>query len=101
MKPREDSEIEWEKQEIQYSLINPKKYNNKVINIYHNPKMKNIDDISFDFEKNIILKRKGKIYVYTLNNFITLLIKNHLSDKSLYRKMIKQLNTSFLKFIFG
>lgn len=51
-------------------------------------------------EQIIIIKRKNKIYKFNVNDFVDLLIKNHLSDRLFWKRKINKLKIYFLTFIF-
>lgn len=60
-------------------------------------------DENITFNNNaqtIVIKRKNKIYKFNVNDFVDLLIKNHLSDRLFWKRKINKLKIYFLTFIF-
>ena len=60
------------------------------------------ENITFNNDKQkILIKRKNKTYEFNINDFVELLIKNHLTDRLFWKRKINKLKISFLVFVFG
>jgi hypothetical protein len=80
-----------------YLIIDKKKYKNKFTN-FHFGKEENI--VFDDRDNKVKIKRKGKEYKFSVNEFVDLLVKNHLSDRLFWIRKKNYLKRLLLKFIF-
>lgn len=59
------------------------------------------ENITFNSdEQKILIKQKNKTYEFNINDFVDLLIKNHLMDRLFWKRKINKLKIYFLIFIF-
>lgn len=59
------------------------------------------ENIVFNSElKKFLIKRKNKIHKYNINDFVSLLIKNHTADKLFFKRKINKSKKIFLEIIF-
>lgn len=80
-----------------YTIFDSKKYKKKFTNFYFGTE----ENIKFSLQSNkVFIKRKNKKKIFSLNDFVDLLVKNHLSDKLLWTKKKNYLKKIILKGIF-
>lgn len=78
-----------------YRIVTDNKYKGKITNF----RFSGDQEIIFDSEKKEIFYQPKKLY-FTLNQFIEMLVKNHLSDRVFFRRNFNNIINFFLKFIF-
>jgi len=80
-----------------YTIFNERKYKKKFTNFFFGPE----DKVQFNTKNNKILTKKGnKNIEFCLNDFIDILVKNHLSDRLFFRRKINKIKIYFLKILF-
>ncbi len=59
------------------------------------------ENIIFDnIKQKILIKKKRKTYEFNVNDFVEILVKNHLADRLFWKRKINRLKVFFLSFIF-
>ncbi len=80
-----------------YSVIESKKYKKKFTNFSFSQE----ENIKFDFEdKKILIKRSGRDTKMSLNEFVEILVENHLSDRLFWVRKKNFLKKILLKILF-
>ncbi|MDD3940613.1 MAG: hypothetical protein PHQ01_03525 [Candidatus Pacebacteria bacterium] len=87
--------------DVEYPITDISKYKNKITTFFYNPNTKDRENIIFnESEGKIIYKFKNGDKKFTLNEFVDILIKNHLADRLKFKKKINLLIDKLLKFTF-
>ena len=78
-------------------VYDEKKYKKRFTNFFFNKSENIILDVK---DNKFVIKKRFKIYRFSINDFIQVLVKNHLSDLLFLRRKINILKIGFLKSIF-